>query len=452
MRQKPSKQIEDENLIIGKAYDSLKEITRKYSEKEKPVLFIGETGTGKELLVRHFVKSSPRAENIFLSVNCAGVDDGTLISEIFGHVKGSFTGALKDHRGKIEACNGGILFLDEIGDASIKLQAALLRFLEYKTFFKLGSNKEEKADVLIVAATNKPQALREDLKYRFHLLQIPPMQKMDIPLLVKYFFRKQIKKDFLDVLINREYPGNIRELFRYCDSLLVQEGENIFDNKNKEMLDEIGYFFDYDRYINEIGAWNKFIQPIIEKHRLIDFKYQYQPWDDNWTDIDSQDKELKKLFTARRISEGALSSDRHIKVLKEKYSHGFGDLSFLLLKGFDEEKEVPNDLDIKTISPKEILPKFKTLLRESMATGTLPYLLKTLYQNKIDKRSEQKKPELTPLLDLIPAQKAEQEFTKLYLQYHIRKNENNIAKTAKELKMKPISLKQKLKRLKMNII
>lgn len=197
------------------------------------VAIYGESGTGKEVLARAIHFASERMENRFVAVNCAGVPPALFESELFGHVKGAFTGADRDREGKFELAQGGTILLDEIGDMPLDLQAKLLRVLEERVFEKVGSNKSIRADFRVIVATNKDLKklmkegkFREDLYHRINTFPItlPPLRerKEDIPLLVEYFieqFRKELGKRLpgvsrkaMDVLMEYHWPGNIREL------------------------------------------------------------------------------------------------------------------------------------------------------------------------------------------------------------------------------------------------
>ena len=204
---------------------------------EATVLVMGESGTGKELVARAIHDGSARARGPFVGVNCAALVEELLESELFGHVRGAFTGAVKDREGKFEAAEGGTLFLDEVGDTSPALQAKLLRALQEKTVEPVGSGTTRKVDVRIVAATNKDLAaavaggkFREDLYYRLNVIPIvvPPLRdrREDVPPLVDHFIRKYrpvhypgseesfsgISERALSLMVEYGWPGNIREL------------------------------------------------------------------------------------------------------------------------------------------------------------------------------------------------------------------------------------------------
>ncbi len=196
-------------------------------------LILGETGTGKELIAKAIHYNSNRAEKPFIRVNCGALVGTLLESELFGHVKGSFTGAIKDKMGRFEAANGGTLFLDEIGTIDMSLQVKLLRVLQEREFERVGDNKTLKADVRIIAATNLDLQeevgkgrFREDLFYRLNVvtLFLPPLRnrREDIPRLIDFFLDKfnaenakalrKISKEMLNVLVRYPWPGNVREL------------------------------------------------------------------------------------------------------------------------------------------------------------------------------------------------------------------------------------------------
>jgi two-component system, NtrC family, response regulator PilR len=197
------------------------------------VLVIGESGTGKELVARAIHSRSNRAGLPFIVINCGGIPETLLESELFGYKKGAFTGATKDKIGFLEAAHGGTLFLDEVGDLPLALQVKLLRMVQEKTFTPVGGTDEIKVDVRIISATNKNLAMkvadgsfREDLYYRLNVINIalPPLRERreDIPLLARYFLEKaaaesgknisEISDFALDCLMQHEFPGNIREL------------------------------------------------------------------------------------------------------------------------------------------------------------------------------------------------------------------------------------------------
>jgi len=219
--------------ILPPPVQELYDIVNKVADKKVNVLVYGESGTGKELIVRAIHYNSPRYNAPFVKVNCAAIPENLLESELFGHEKGSFTGATQRRLGRFELAHKGTLFLDEIGEMSLKTQAKLLRAIQQQEFERVGGSKTIKVDVRILCATNidlrkavKQGKFREDLFYRLNVVSIhtPPLRKHkeDIPLLVNHFLKK-INEKFnrsirkltpaaLDALIQYDWPGNVREL------------------------------------------------------------------------------------------------------------------------------------------------------------------------------------------------------------------------------------------------
>jgi formate hydrogenlyase transcriptional activator len=213
------------------------------------VLLHGETGTGKELVARAVHSLSPRRDRTFVRLNCAAIPSGLVESELFGHEKGAFTGALMQKRGRLELADRGTLFLDEIGDISLELQPKLLRALQEQEFERLGSNKTIHVDVRLIAATHRDLSLmirnnqfREDLFYRLNVfpIEIPPLRERreDIPLLVHYFVSrlsrrmqrriKSIPKPAMDALGNAAWPGNVRELENFLErAVILTQGDEL---------------------------------------------------------------------------------------------------------------------------------------------------------------------------------------------------------------------------------
>jgi two-component system, NtrC family, response regulator len=217
-------------------------VARKVTAAETTVLLLGETGTGKELFARAIHAGSKRASQPFMALNCSALSKDLLESELFGHKAGAFTGAMKDKRGLIEEAGGGTLFLDEIGEMPVALQAKLLRVLETKQFYKVGSTSPTEADVRIISATNRHlQAeveegkFREDLFYRLNVftIEIPPLRdrKKDIPMLAAHFVkmfaakmnksRLAMSKEFVQLLERQPWKGNIRELRNVIERAVI---------------------------------------------------------------------------------------------------------------------------------------------------------------------------------------------------------------------------------------
>jgi formate hydrogenlyase transcriptional activator len=212
-------------------------------------LLRGETGTGKELFARAIHNLSPRREHTFVKVNCAAIPSGLLESELFGHERGAFTGAISQKIGRFETANGGTIFLDEVGDIPLELQPKLLRVLQEQEFERLGSNRTQHVDVRVVAATNADlnrlvadRTFRSDLYYRLNVfpIQIPALRERheDIPLLVRYFvqrFSRSLNKtveyvpaEAMDALVNYAWPGNVRELENLIErAVLLSRGKEL---------------------------------------------------------------------------------------------------------------------------------------------------------------------------------------------------------------------------------
>jgi transcriptional regulator with PAS, ATPase and Fis domain len=209
------------------------ELITNAAQSDAPVIIVGESGTGKELIAKAIHEAGLRSKKAYIKVNCAALNQSLLESELFGHVKGAYTGALRSRKGRFEACSGGDIFLDEIGDLPLSTQIKLLRVLEEKVVEKVGDHKPIKVDVRIISATNRnlPELIakglfREDFYYRINVIPIhvPPLREHveDIPLLARSFFNKiqlkSIKKlkgisnEAMEALMRHNWPGNIREL------------------------------------------------------------------------------------------------------------------------------------------------------------------------------------------------------------------------------------------------
>ncbi len=225
------------------AMASVMDLSMQVARGSIAVLIQGESGTGKELLANLIHRNSPRAEQPFVVVNCAALAEQLLESELFGHVKGAFTGATKDRQGRFESADGGTVFLDEVGEISPAIQVKLLRFLQNKEFERVGETETRKVDVRVIAATNKnleeavrQGVFREDLYYRLNAvtLKLPPLRDRmeDVPLLVTHFLRKfgsagELSQDAFIALRGYTWKGNVRELENVIERavLLAQGGE-----------------------------------------------------------------------------------------------------------------------------------------------------------------------------------------------------------------------------------
>ncbi len=230
--------------IVGESV-ALKRILKQVetvAPTEATVMILGETGTGKELIARAIHHLSPRHERTFVKLNCAAIPGGLLESELFGHEKGAFTGAISQKIGRLELAHRGTLFLDEVGDIPLELQPKLLRVLQEKEFERLGSTRTIPVDARLVAATNrdleqmlKDRQFRSDLYYRLRVfpITIPPLRdrQQDIPILVRYFAQKHARRmnkkietiphDAMQVLTRWHWPGNVRELANFVERAVI---------------------------------------------------------------------------------------------------------------------------------------------------------------------------------------------------------------------------------------
>ena len=226
----------------------VKDMIEKVAPTDARVLIVGSNGTGKELVARNLHQKSPRSAAPYIEVNCAAIPSELIESELFGHEKGAFTSAIKQHKGKFEQADGGTLFLDEIGDMSLAAQAKVLRVLQEKKLSRVGSDKDIIVDVRVLAATNKNLKdeiakghFREDLYHRLSVIVInmPTLdeRKSDIPLLVDYFIGqicsetgmppREIDADAMELLVSKTWTGNIRELRNVVERLLILSGSRI---------------------------------------------------------------------------------------------------------------------------------------------------------------------------------------------------------------------------------
>ena len=226
----------------------VKDMIDKVAPTDARVLIVGSNGTGKELVARNLHQKSPRSAAPYVEVNCAAIPSELIESELFGHEKGAFTSAIKQHKGKFEQADGGTLFLDEIGDMSLAAQAKVLRVLQEKKLSRVGSDKDITVDVRVLAATNKNLKeeiekghFREDLYHRLSVIVInmPTLddRKSDIPLLVDYFIDqicsetgmppREVDADAMQLLVEKSWTGNIRELRNVVERLLILSGNRI---------------------------------------------------------------------------------------------------------------------------------------------------------------------------------------------------------------------------------
>lgn len=230
------------------AIKEIKDMIEKVAPTDARVLVMGANGTGKELVARNLHQKSNRSAMPYVEVNCAAIPSELIESELFGHEKGSFTSAIKQHKGKFEQADGGTLFLDEIGDMSLAAQAKVLRVLQERKLSRVGSDKDIVVDVRVVAATNKnlkeeiaKGTFREDLYHRLSVIviKVPTLdqRKEDIPLLVDHFMGqicqetgmqpRKIEPEAMKLLVDKSWTGNIRELRNVVERLLILSGSSI---------------------------------------------------------------------------------------------------------------------------------------------------------------------------------------------------------------------------------
>ncbi len=247
---------------------SVVDLALKVASSSITVLIEGESGTGKELLANVIHENSPRADKPFVTVNCSALAETLLESELFGHVKGAFTGAVRERQGRFDAADGGTIFLDEIGEITVQTQVKLLRFLQSKEFERVGESVTRKVDVRVVAATNRDieaavreGAFREDLFYRINAvrLKIPPLRERveDIPLLAQHFLERRTKRGRLTppalrALSVYTWKGNVRELENVIERAVIlsreediqlqhlpEEFESLVENKSLLSLEQV---------------------------------------------------------------------------------------------------------------------------------------------------------------------------------------------------------------------
>jgi Nif-specific regulatory protein len=254
------------------------------------VLLLGETGTGKEMIAKAIHYNSPRKDKPFVRVNCGALTGTLLESELFGHVKGSFTGAIRDKMGRFEAADGGTIFLDEIGTLEPQLQVKLLRVLQEREFEKVGDTQTVKVDVRVIAATNvdlqeevAKNNFREDLFYRLNVVSIylPPLRnrREDIPRLIDYFLDKynsdndrrlrKISRDMLNVLLRYPWPGNVRELENAIERAVVLSNDEDF---TEELLPLSVRMFAAQRRTNQASESIESLTKRLADQAIVDYE------------------------------------------------------------------------------------------------------------------------------------------------------------------------------------
>lgn len=289
----------------------LKNEISKAAASQSRVIIFGESGTGKELVARALHEASDRRDKNFIEVNCAAIPHELIESELFGHEKGSFTGAFERKKGKFELADEGTLFLDEIGDMSLATQAKVLRVIETQEFQTVGGSKKIKVDVKIIAATNKNLQeeikkvnFREDLYFRLNVipLYIPPLRerKDDIPLLVEYFLKtfaqqygqklKKVSRATQQALMDYDWPGNVRELKNTIERLIIMTPSEVIDIKHVPSFKEARA--DYYKYKTLREAREQFEKDFILK------KLQENSWNISKT---AEDLEIERSNLHRKI-------------------------------------------------------------------------------------------------------------------------------------------------------
>ena len=277
--------------IVGSSapMEELFRMLERIRSSNATVLVTGENGTGKELVARSIHKHSRRSDQRFVATNCSAFNDNLLESELFGHRRGAFTGAVSDKPGLFQVADGGTFFLDEVGDMSPALQVKLLRVLQEGVFLPVGATEQKKVDVRIIAATNRDlQAMvrdgsfREDLYYRLHVvaLRVPPLRerRKDIPLLVDHFLNrlgerdgqnKALSRDAMDRLMAHHWPGNVRELESRVKKALIMGDRPMLNpddlglqaSEQREIKDLAeateAFKLDYIRQALDLNHWNK---------------------------------------------------------------------------------------------------------------------------------------------------------------------------------------------------
>jgi two-component system nitrogen regulation response regulator NtrX len=299
--------------IIGESPSmlKLKERISKAAASQGRVLIIGESGSGKELVARALHSGSDRSKRDFIEVNCAAIPHELIESELFGHEKGSFTGAFESKKGKFELAHEGTLFLDEIGDMSFATQAKVLRVIETQEFQRVGGSKKIKVNVRIVAATNKDleeeimtSNFREDLYFRLNVIPmfVPSLRerKDDIPLLVDYFLinfarlygqkTKKVSKATLRALMEYDWPGNVRELKNTIERFVIMHTSDVIDVKDIQPVR--GVKADYSSFKTLRDAREKFEKDFILK------KLQENNWNVSKT---AEELEIERSNLHRKI-------------------------------------------------------------------------------------------------------------------------------------------------------
>jgi DNA-binding NtrC family response regulator len=278
------------NSLIGESpiMKDILSVVKKVAPTDANILILGENGTGKELIAREIHRQSKRSEDVFISVDLGSLSESLFESELFGHVKGAFTGAAEDRKGRFETATGGTLFLDEIGNLSMSMQSKLLTVLQNRYIIPVGSNKAVPIDVRLITATNKhlpdlirDNLFREDLMFRINTVQIeiPPLRNRgeDILLLAEHFLKiygKKYEKSLkisgtaIDKLLQYEWPGNVRELQHMLENSVIMVDEGIIKPENLRFTTSISsgkQFFDNSLNLNDVERLT--IKEALFKHK-----------------------------------------------------------------------------------------------------------------------------------------------------------------------------------------
>jgi len=310
------------HILIAKSACILEliQVIDRAAKTDFSVLITGESGTGKELFAEQVHLRSLRSELPFIRVNCAAIPEGLLESELFGHVKGAFTDAAKDRQGRFEAANGGSLFLDEIGDLPLPLQAKILRVIQEKKFEKVGSNNTVNVNVRVIAATNKDieqqvqdGLFRQDLYYRLNVLpiNIPPLRQRhdDIMELANFFLKKGknetnrqfdgFSQEAVNALLSYSWPGNVRELQNCIERAFVI-------GKNKVI--EANDLFFKNCNIPVIGAKNRELKPAVNAFKANFIQKVLE--DCNWNQTDAAEiLAIQRTYLSKLIKELKITSN-----------------------------------------------------------------------------------------------------------------------------------------------
>jgi DNA-binding NtrC family response regulator len=302
------------------AISHIRTLVAKVAPSDAPVLIVGESGSGKEVVAREIVVKSNRSDKPFLSRNCAAFHENLLESELFGHVKGAFTGAITNQRGVFELADGGTLFLDEVGEMSPTLQAKLLRVLQDGVIQQIGNSSEKKIDVRIIAATHRNLELmvqqgtfREDLYYRMNVFKIdvPPLRKRseDIPDLIQYFLTKgirgrkypqnEIRTDVLDLFKNAPWKGNIRELQNEIERMSIIAGD--------EKVLTMEHLLDSQRFSSPTASTESMSDSTTQKSDFTDSDEDF--------DVKLQTEKLEKTLIQRALHKSQGNRSQAAKLL-----------------------------------------------------------------------------------------------------------------------------------------